>query len=352
MKDFITYLDSFIVFWNPLFDIIVSLFVLFWTVLVRHILKIFVFQKLNWLAEKTKTKVDDIFLLSVDRFVNVWFWFLAFYLAKFFIYIPNWFDDLVDKILTIALIAIFFYLFKNLVWDLIDYYFSKTSKKAEKYFSALVRNISNIIIWWIWITILLSELWYDISTLVAWLWISWLAVALAIQPILASIFASFFIFMDKPFKVWDFISVWSYTWTVKEIWLYSTRIITLKKTEAVISNTELMNSQVENISQRKSFRADIALWIVYETPSKKLKKAMDIVRDILEKHEKVADDIWIYFKEFWDFSLNIDATYFIKENDYNEILWIISEINLDIKERLEKEGIELAYPTSVNYIKK
>lgn len=348
----ISYLSSNFILWNSLLNLIISILILFWTIFCRYFLKIIVFSYLEKYAEKTKTKIDDIILLSVERFVNIWFWFLAFYLAKLFIILPKLFDIIVNKWLIIILIFIFFYLLKNLAWDLIDNYFLRKSKVKWKYFSSLVKNLSNIVIWGIWITMILSKLWYDITTLVAGLWISWIAVALAIQPILASIFASFFIFIDKPFKVWDLVSTWDYTWTVKEIWLYSTRIITFHWTEVVVSNTEIMNSNIENISQRKVVRIDISLWIIYEISTEKLKKSMDLIRKILEKNERITDDIRIYFKEFWDFSLNLEITYFIDEPIYNERLAIQSEVNLEIKDKMEQNKIDFAYPTAVHYIKK
>jgi len=351
MEELLNYLSSSVVYWNTLLSLLIAVWVLFWTIIFRYFLKLFIFSYIKWYVNATSTKIDDILLRSLEAFINIWFWVLALYLAKFFIFLPEWLDIFVNKWLKISLIVIFFYLLKNLSWDLITYHFNKTSKKTWKYFSSLVKNLSNIVILWIWISILLSELWYDITTLVAWLWISWIAVALAIQPILASIFASFFIFIDKPFKVWDSIRVWWFTWTVKSIWLYSTRIKTLNWTEAVFSNTEITKSNIDNISQRESVRIDLALWIVYEISTEKLKKAMSMLREILEEKEFVTDDIRVYFKEFWDFSLNLEITYFLITPDYQSRLSLISEINLEIKDRMEKESIDFAYPTAVHYTK-
>ena len=91
---------------------------------------------------------------------------------------------------------------------------------------------------------------YSVSGLVASLGLGGLAVALAIQPILANIFASLTIFTDRPFIIGDFIQIGDVIGTVEEVGVRSTRIRTLGKSLVTIPNNEISNSRIDNLSRR------------------------------------------------------------------------------------------------------
>ena len=76
-----------------------------------------------------------------------------------------------------------------------------------------------------------------------------------------------------------------------------------------------------------------------------------MVRDIIGKIE-LAEIQRIHFTDFGDFSLNFGAVYFISSDDFTVHKDVQHEINLALKERFEKEGIEFAYPTQTVYLQK
>ena len=90
---------------------------------------------------------------------------------------------------------------------------------------------------------------------------------------------------------------------------------------------------------------------MYATSSEKLRKIPGIVQEIVEKQESCEFDR-THFKAFGDFSLNFDVVFFFGSSDYAEYLNAQQEINLQLKERFEKEGIEFAYPTQTLFVNK
>lgn len=124
--------------------------------------------------------------------------------------------------------------------------------------------------------------------------------------------------------------------------------------EVIFPNTEIVNSSVENISQRRKIREDLTLWLTYDTSVKKIRKAMDIVKKVLIDEEEILDDdVRVYFNEFADSSLNLLITYFINYKlPLHDRLQLISDVNFSIKEKFEKEGIEFAFPTQTIYLEK
>ena len=340
-----------IFFWNSITNIALAFFSVVWIFSVRWALRLFFDSKLKKIIDKSKTRIDDIVYNLINKFFSVLFVILWIYLVKISLVFPVSLDVFLSKSIWVIVVLVVIYIIQQLTTDLINDHFKKTSNKEEKYFSSLIKNVFNILIWTIWVSLVLSKLWYDISTLVAGIWISGIAIALAIQPTLASIFASFFIFLDKPFKIWDMVTIWNYSWTIKDIGLRSTRMILFNWNEVVFPNTQIANSWIENISQRRSIRNDALLWLTYDTSSKKMEKAIEIIRKILSSKIEIDDtDIRLYFKNFWDYSLNLSLTYFISDSLWlHERYSLISDINFEIKKSFEKNKIEFAFPTQTIY---
>jgi len=59
-----------------------------------------------------------------------------------------------------------------------------------------------------------------------------------------------------------------------------------------------------------------------------------------------------HFKDFGDFSLNIEVVYIVLSSDYNQYMDIQQQINFAIKECFEKEGLEFAYPSQTLFVEK
>ena len=106
-----------------------------------------------------------------------------------------------------------------------------------------------------------------------------------------------------------------------------------------------------SIKKLKKRRVSFDFGVTYDTPSKKLKKIPDIVKEIIEKNE-ILEVLRIHFKEFGDFSLNFEVVYYIRNKDYTVYMDVQQGINFAIKEAFEKEGIEMAFPTQTIFLNK
>jgi small-conductance mechanosensitive channel len=157
--------------------------------------------------------------------------------------------------------------------------------------------------------------------------------------------------MDRPFQTGDFIIVGDVMGTVKHIGIKSTRIESLWGEEIVVSNKDLTEARVKNYKRMENRRIVFEFGVTYQTPSAKLRKIPEIVKKIIEGIE-LADLDRVHWKNFGDSALNFEIMYQVHTADYNEYMDVQQEINLQLKERLEKEGIEFAYPTQTIYVHK
>lgn len=140
-------------------------------------------------------------------------------------------------IFTVVLLAQVFLL-------LLKRWLKKLGKTSGPFLSA-----SKFLVWALVILVVLSNLGYNISSLIAGLGITGIALALAAQETLSNAFGSLSILADKPFKVGDHIRVDQYEGKVLNIGLRSTRLQTEKNSVVSIPNKMVASLPVENLSQ-------------------------------------------------------------------------------------------------------
>lgn len=184
----------------------------------------------------------------------------------------------------------------------------------------------------------------EVTALVAGLGIGGIAVALALQNVLADLFASLSISLDKPFAIGDFVIIDNFLGTVEKIGLKTTRIKSLSGEQLVFANNDLLNSRIRNYKRMQERRVPFTVGVTYETPREKLQEIPGIFKEVLGRQENVRFDR-AHFKEYGAYSLNFEFVYYVLSPDYNLYMDIQQAINFGLHEEFEKRGIEFAFPT-------
>jgi len=191
---------------------------------------------------------------------------------------------------------------------------------------------------------------YKVTTLLAGLSISGVAVALASQKSLENIFGALTLFASRPVKVGDFCRFGNQVGTVEEIGLRATRIRTLDRTVITVSNAEFANMHLDNYSERDRFWYHPTLQLRYETTPDQIRYILVEVRRMLYAHPKIlAEPLHVRFKGFGAYSLDIDVFAYIGVTDYTESLEIAEDLNLRIMDIIEAAGSDFAFPSEVQY---
>ncbi len=306
-------------------------------------------KKIKKATEKTKTKIDDLIIEIVESVDWFFYFILALYLASQI----AWPSIIIGKIFIVVLI----YYLVRAIQKLIDFgtkeaiFRNDGEEDSNPSIIRLASKVLKILLWAGAVIIVLQNLGYNVSALVAGLGIGGVAIAFALQNVLTDIFASFSIYFDRPFQVGDYIVIGSDSGTVKKIGIKSTRIQTLQGQELVMSNKELTESRVNNYKKMEKRRISFPFGIEYGTSVEKLKKIPQIVKDVINKNELSQLDR-VHFKEFGDSSLNFEVVYYLQSSDYNKYMDIQEKINLGLIEHFEREGIIFAYPTQTIHLNK
>jgi small-conductance mechanosensitive channel len=189
----------------------------------------------------------------------------------------------------------------------------------------------------------------EVGTLIASLGIGGIAVALAVQNILADLLASLSIALDQPFVVGDYIAVDDLGGTVEHIGLKTTRLRSLAGEQLILANNDLLSSRIRNYKRMDQRRIASTLGVACETSYEKVERIPAMIREIVEAQPQTRFDR-CHFKAFGDFTLDFETVYYMLDPGYGLYMDTQQAINLAILKRFAEEGIELAYPTQLIYV--
>ncbi len=208
----------------------------------------------------------------------------------------------------------------------------------------IIGFIARGLIWALVLLLTLDNLGINITALVAGLGIGGIAVALAVQNVLGDLLASLSITLDRPFVVGDAVTVGDFSGTVEQIGVKSVRLRSITGEQIIMPNADLLASRVRNWGRLRERRVEFTLGVAMDTARDKLARLPNALRAIIECERDVRFDR-SHFAKISTTALEFTVVYFVTLADYNRYMDIQQSINLNILQLLEREGIELAYPT-------
>lgn len=186
----------------------------------------------------------------------------------------------------------------------------------------------------------LDQLGVDTTSLIALLGAAGLAVGLALQGSLQNFASGVMLIVFRPFKTGDFIEAGGVAGTVEKISIFSTLMRTGDNREIIVPNGSIYGGTITNFSARDTRRIDMVFGIGYDDD---LKKAQDIMRNIIESDERVLKDpeTLIAVSELADSSVNFVVRPWVKSGDYWAVKFDLTE---KIKLAFDEQGISIPYP--------
>ncbi|MDF1496997.1 MAG: mechanosensitive ion channel family protein [Patescibacteria group bacterium] len=353
----ITFLTSQNGFWGQMFlgntlrMYVTALIILIISILFFLLVQKIILVKLESFSKKTKNDLDDALIATVKHIKPPFYWFLSFYIALRLLNYPDNIRWLLDSALIIILVIQVLTAsstFINFVFKKLASGQKESSSKSAMGYLAI---ITKIVVWSLGILLILSNLGLDITSLIAGLGIGGIAIAFALQNILADLFSSFAIWFDKPFVVGDFIVVGEHSGNVEKIGIKTTRIRSLQGEEIIISNQELTTARIQNFKRLKERRAVFNLGVEYSTDPKLLKDIPMTIQNIVKDISQARFDR-AHFAKFGDSALIYEIVYFIESEEYDVYMDVQQAINLAIHETFRDKGISIAFPTQTIHLVK
>lgn len=286
--------------------------------------------------------------------LKLFFSSLGIYLALLILGPTVWFSSTINKIFRIAIILLITFSIGNIVGPNSKFE-DRLKRKITKANDKMIRMICKLfkfIVYIIGTVILISELGYNISGLIAGLGIGGVAIALAAQDTASNIIGALMIILDKPFEVGDWINVEGKEGCVEEFTFRSTRIREAKNSVVSIPNSTIVNSSITNWSKLEKRRISIDIVLEFDT---KLKKVADVQNDILiylENEEKILNDgLFVKFSDIKDDGYNLKIVCYTSIINYTDYMAYMDTLNFKLMSILNKHKVSLAYKSQTIYLK-
>ena len=210
----------------------------------------------------------------------------------------------------------------------------------------LQKFLANLLGWILKILLFVSvvaKLGVETTSFAAILAAAGLAIGLALQGSLSNFAGGALIMIFKPFKVGDLIEAQGEIGAVKEIEIFTTKLIGLSNKEIIIPNGALSNGNILNYTSLETRRVDLVIGVSYDAD---IKQTKEVLMNVIKSHPKVLKnpEPTVNVSELADSSVNFAVRPWCKSADYWDVYFGITEA---CKLALDKAGIEIPYPHQV-----
>ncbi|KTD44401.1 mechanosensitive ion channel family protein [Legionella parisiensis] len=310
-------------------------------------------------AEQSKMLFAEAFLkaFTLPMGFLIWFLGLSFTSSIFLAYKKNSFLIAnLSVIKQIGIVSILCWVFVRFIRCLEDLYLALCEQQAKEVDKTLVhalRQLLTIAVVIIGLLLVMQAMNIPVAGLLAFGGIGGAGVALAAKDLLANFFGGLVVYLDRPFKVGDWIRSpdKNIEGIVEYIGWRMTRIRTFDKRPLYVPNGVFLTISVENPSRMLHRRIKTNIGVRYQDADK-INKITQEIKDSLLDHKEIdtSQAVTVSLVEFGPSSLNIMVSAYCKTIKATQFYDVQHEILMKILDIIAGSGAECAFPTQTLYV--
>jgi len=318
-----------------------------------------VLSKLHQQAEKTRTLWDDAFLTALTRpalfliWLSAGYWLLQVLQTHFSISVLAD-DNPLPKLILIILLAWFCLRFLSRLEEILITP-GRMKKPMDPTTVGALSRLARLIVAVMLILIVMQSYGYSISGILAFGGIGGIAVGFAAKDLLANFFGGLMIYLDRPFKVGEWIRSpdKQIEGTVEDIGWRQTRIRTFDKRPLYVPNSTFASISVENPSRMSNRRIYEYIGVRYDDAAQ-VTAIVESVKAMLKEHPEIDTNntLIVNLDRFGPSSLDFFIYTFTKTTDWVRFHEIKQDIMIRIINLIEEQGAEFAFPTTTVHLTK
>jgi MscS family membrane protein len=191
--------------------------------------------------------------------------------------------------------------------------------------------------------VIVQNLGYDATGLLAGLGVGGLALALAAQKTVENLFGGVMLITDQPVRVGDLCRFGTRSGTVEDIGLRSTRLRTPERSLVTIPNAEFASGQIENLSVRDRMQLLATIGVRLDATPAQLAAALDAIRTLLDAVPRIdRSSTSVRLVNIGASAFEVQVSGYVQTRDWNEFLAVRETFLLDAVSALETAGTGLA----------
>ena len=216
---------------------------------------------------------------------------------------------------------------------------SMKSRKIDNSAATFITSVVALVVYVVLAVILIGTLGFSTAGLVSAFSAVVLAIGLGMQNTLSSLTKGIVLIFTKPFTAGDFVDIGGTSGTVKEIKLFSVKVVTSDNLTVVIPNNTVLNSVIVNYSKMPIRRMEIVVPVSYDSDIEKVKSC---VMALVQSDERICKDPAPFFRltEYGASSLDFTLRVWAKNADFWNVRFDLLERILGV---LHDNDIEIPY---------
>lgn len=216
---------------------------------------------------------------------------------------------------------------------------SVKSRRLDNAASSFITSLVALIAYLFLALILVKSLGFSTTGIVAAFSSVMLAVALGLQDTLSSLTNGILLIFTRPFRSGDYVDIGGTAGTVKEIRLFSVKVVTPDNLTVIVPNSTVLSSVITNYSRMPLRRLDILLPVPYGVDAERVKGA---VREVVAADKRIEAFPAPFFRltEYGSSSLNFTLRVWTTTGEFWNVKFDLLEKLPDV---LKREGIEIPY---------
>ena len=254
-----------------------------------------------------------------------------------------------QAVLSVAIMVVFLRVV-DVITDLAIARAEKTETKMDDQLIPLASRALKVVVWALGLLSILDNLGVDVTSLLAGVTISGLAVALAAKDTVENLFGSMMIFIDRPFQIGDYIVVGGNEGTVEEVGFRSTRLRTVLGTLVTIPNASIATARVDNWGLRKARRIRFTVGFTYDAQRDQIDAFCDRVSALFAADERINDGHEVRFTNFGDSAIEVMIHAFSPDAGWSTELAVNHDIRMKVWAIADELGLNFAFPSQSIYI--
>lgn len=338
---------------------VVQIFCVVLFTVVLHTIETIVYKRGHQRLLKTKNFWDDTFLNALHRpfgfFVWVWGISYAALIGQASSKTANVIFSTVVPVRNLATLILIAWFILRMIRGVEQKLLAERSQRKKIDATAVnaIRQLLSVTVIVTSVLVGMQMFNLPISGLVAFGGIGGAAIAFSAKDILANFFGGLMVFLDRPFKVGDWIRSpdRQIEGTVEQIGWRLTRIRTFDKRPLYVPNNIFSNISVENPSRMQNRRIHTNIGLRYDDATKVSTVLADI-ETMLRAHPEIdtKQTLMVNLVEFGPSSLNFMIYTFTKTTDWVKFQAIQQDVFLKIIEVIDSHGAQCAFPTTTLHI--
>lgn len=229
----------------------------------------------------------------------------------------------------------------------LDLYLRRQGTTLSKSQARSLMPVIKGLVWALGLTILLDNIGFHVSAILASLGIAGVAAGLAGQAILSDFFSYLVILLDKPFRIGDFVVLSSgKSGEVVYLGPKNTRLLSLNNNVIICANSEMTKGVLENQGSVKEREVILDVGVAFTVPMDIVRKVTGLMKEVVESFPQCVFER-ASMTDFGTANYIFQLIYRVKlqPGGLTAFMETQTAVNLALTQRMNNAQMGGAYPT-------